>query len=332
MIMNRHFLSFAAALVAVAAQAQSHLTATLSHDGQQQVFSGAEALKQAHEAAASGDVITLSPGVFTAVDIKKGITLHGAGINVSNPTKSLTRLNGDFSLSVPEEAGVFNMEGIFHNDYLSIDTLVNAQITRCRLYTIGCGISFAIDIRGINFVHCKIANKCCLESGTANFLNCYIHMIDDNGANSYILSNCVLRWRGTGLRNSSITNCIVLDGTYALDPTNMVSYSMASNEGLSDVVTTANNYPMSTDTDWVGTVFKTLTAATEYAYSDTETYELKEEAARNYLGEDGTQIGMYGGNMPFTMELSYPEITRFDVDSKSSTDGTLQVNVEVKTK
>ena len=79
-------------------------------------------------------------------------------------------------------------------------------------------------------------------------------------------------------------------------------------------------------------VFKTLNGATEDTYSDTETYELNEEAAQTYLGEDGTQIGMYGGNMPFTTDLSYPEITRFDVDSKSSTDGTLQVNVEVKTK
>jgi hypothetical protein len=101
--MKKLFLTMVALVVATLSYAQNSLLATLSHDGDITTFYGASALKQAHEAAEHGDVITLSSGTFTSTDITKAITLRGAGwkFDVANH-KEPTILSGDFTINIPE--------------------------------------------------------------------------------------------------------------------------------------------------------------------------------------------------------------------------------------
>ena len=72
-------------------------------------------------------------------------------------------------------------------------------------------------------------------------------------------------------------------------------------------------------------VFKTYDGG---AYKDDETYELTDEAAATYLGDDGTQVGIYGGDNPFNTTLSYPQFTKANV-AKKAVDGKLSVNIEL---
>ena len=65
-------------------------------------------------------------------------------------------------------------------------------------------------------------------------------------------------------------------------------------------------------------------------YTDNETFELTEEAQAQYLGLDGTQVGIYGGNMPFDATPTNPQITKCNVASKSTADGKLSVDIEVR--
>ena len=64
---------------------------------------------------------------------------------------------------------------------------------------------------------------------------------------------------------------------------------------------------------------------------DTETFHLTEAAQTAYLGLDGTQVGIYGGSMPFDPIPTNPQITKCKVAQKSTTDGKLSVDIEVKT-
>jgi hypothetical protein len=73
-------------------------------------------------------------------------------------------------------------------------------------------------------------------------------------------------------------------------------------------------------------VFKTWTGGV----SEIETYELTDEAKTKYLGDDGKELGIYGGNLPFTPNPTNPKITKFNVASKSTADGKLSVDIEVK--
>ena len=86
----------------------------------------------------------------------------------------------------------------------------------------------------------------------------------------------------------------------------------------------ANKYGVVKEAD-IATIFKTFRGT----YSDTETFELTDEAKAQYLGTDGTEVGIYGGSLPFTTESSLPKIKKFNVASKSTEDGKLKVEIEV---
>ena len=59
-------------------------------------------------------------------------------------------------------------------------------------------------------------------------------------------------------------------------------------------------------------------------------YELTDEAKNTYVGSDGTEIGIYGGNLPYNTRILGPQITKCNVASKTTADGKLSVDIEVK--
>jgi hypothetical protein len=74
-------------------------------------------------------------------------------------------------------------------------------------------------------------------------------------------------------------------------------------------------------------VFKTCR---DGKWSDSETFELTDDCIANYKGTDGTQVGIYGGSMPFSITPSNPQITKCNVASKSTADGKLSVDITVQ--
>ena len=64
-------------------------------------------------------------------------------------------------------------------------------------------------------------------------------------------------------------------------------------------------------------------------YADSQTFELSENAKTTLLGTDGSEIGMYGGPVPYTSQPSYPQITKMNVANKTTADGKLSVEIEV---
>ena len=103
-------------MVASKSFAQSSLLATLSHEGEISTFYGANALKDAHEAAAAGDAITLSSGTFVATNITKPITLRGAGMEVDSINNiAPTIITGNFEINVTNtDNAKLTIEGIYH--------------------------------------------------------------------------------------------------------------------------------------------------------------------------------------------------------------------------
>ncbi len=75
-------------------------------------------------------------------------------------------------------------------------------------------------------------------------------------------------------------------------------------------------------------LFKTYTGAA-LDKLDSENFQLTDAAKTQYLGTDGTEIGIYGGSLPFDPTTSNPQITKCNVASKSTADGKLSVDIEV---
>ena len=115
-------LTAVAAIVSMTMSAQDALVATLQHGDNMQAFYGGNALKEALEAAQTGDVISLSPGTFTATNITKAVTIQGAGY-VQDPANNryCTEIKGSFNIELPAGEKGLTFEGIKHtNNYKNI--------------------------------------------------------------------------------------------------------------------------------------------------------------------------------------------------------------------
>lgn len=330
----------------VQVSAQSSVIATLFHDGDIKTFYGTGALRSAHAAAVHGDVITLSSGSFTATDITKAVTLRGAGmeydsISVTEPTI----ISGHFSIQIASDSTLQNnnlvMEGIYHNSDGIITvkgSLNNPQFVKCRLYVIQC--SSVGYMYYANFINCVIANQVYFYSyGSATFVNCYVNdLYQDNSGSSHEFQNCVFKdSRFSSVSNAVFRNCFLYatttvssSSTLNILPSTSPAYNcVALSAILSTNVFANQSNTTNTQVSSFSDVFKTWKGSS-LANFKTERLELTDAAKTKYLGSDGTQIGIYGGSIPFDPRPSNPQITKLNVASKSTADGKLSVDIEVK--
>lgn len=339
------FLSLIAALLAATATyAQGSLVAVLGHEGNLTAFYGAEALASALEAATDGDVITLSSGRFSAADITKAVTIRGAGMTVDEEAKIFpTMLVGDFSINIPEETSQrLTMEGLYcdNNSYVTVEgTLKNVAFMKCRFYNFSSNTYSSMQ--NIVFVHCKIVGALSLSAGySVSFVNCFVNKASvgtsgDSGE-SYEFTNCVLGLSAISTSyyrffsyNAIYRNCIICyqfnDATGYMGTSNLVYRTLGISTGnmFSNLSSTTNSWY---NASLYSAVFKTY----DGTYSDTEDFELTDEAKAAYLGDDGSEVGIHGGNQPFSPNLTSPTITKFVVAPKSTSEGKLSVDIEVK--
>ena len=61
----------------------------------------------------------------------------------------------------------------------------------------------------------------------------------------------------------------------------------------------------------------------------TEPFILKEDIASGFLGNDGTEVGIHGGFMPYTARPSYQIVRQYNVPNKSDAQGHLNVGIEL---
>lgn len=329
--MKKLFVSLVALMTATLSFAQNSLLATLSHEGNITTFYGANALRDAHEAAVHGDVISLSSGTFLSTNITKAVTIRGAGMEVNGQTGTEpTIISGYFEINIDAEtAERLTIEGIYHNATISIIKVDNATFMKSRFYTIWRGTINPMS--NGTFIHCRIANAL-YAIGSATFVNCIIwsSVVSYESVSNMEYINCVMT-KGNGnwnnIASSSLRNCILISKRgYNLDESN-TAYNCVS---ITDEVMrpTFEDIPNTTNTMLVSSnenIFKTY----DGNYSDNETFELTAEASATYLGLDGTQVGIYGGTLPYNPTPSNPQITKCNVATKSTMDGKLSVDIEV---
>ena len=342
--MKKSFLSLVLTLCLFAgsAIAQSSMLATLSHEGEISVFYGANALKEAHTAAAHGDVIILSSGSFNATDITKAITLRGAGVE-TNTSRNIypTIITGDFSIAVVDSAAHnLTIEGIFNNFTITIKNgLDNATFIKDRFKTVTYSGNTS-SFKNNRFIHCKIVETLTAVSNSGSnslsFMNCYIGTLLNNECPT-ILHNSIVAGQGSSLKNykyCTFYNCIIigaLSSMYhnAFDASNNVYNSIATNLHVDYLhyayknITSKSNYIIQN----IDGVFKTFRVD---GYSEEETFELLDDVKTKYLGTDGTQIGIHGGSYPYSSITTNPQITKCIVAPRSTADGKLSIDIEVK--
>lgn len=332
--MKKILITVIASMLAVMGYAQSSLLATLSQNGEISTFYGTQAFVDAYNAAEDGAVITLSSGSFTATNINKRITIRGAGMGIDvNSKTEPTILVGDFHIDVDDATSPrLSIEGIFHNHEIAVyNKMENVSFIRCRFRNINMQGNWE-NPQTFEMVNCRVSERInCNRRGTISCINSIIcnPRWDDVEYANFEFVNCVIvRGDYDAICNSTFRNCICVGNTYSvtfLDESNIayncVNVDDSSNDGIFRKILNDTN----TDIKGYDAVFKTFTGT----YTDDETFELTDEAKTKYLGLDGTQVGIYGGAIPYSATPSTPRIVKCDVAPKSSADGKLSIDIEV---
>ena len=285
-------------------------------------------------AAENGDVITLSSGQFNAVDITKPITLRGAGMSVSTDSinsHEATIVQGDFTINLADSLeGRIVMEGLYFNQSVTYaGVLKNAQFLKCR-FSKFTGKSTPI-MTNSSFINCRINDVILLYANSnAYFINSLVcNPVSLESSSSVEFDNCFIKFdnhysdagQASSVVNSYYKNSIiqVTRNNYNIPSSCTAYYCVGIGYvGLFNNLISKNTTNRTANID----VFKT--------------YEINGKILIlialnvNYLGTDGTQVGVYGGNLAYDENPTIPQITKCNVASKSTADGKLSVDIEVK--
>lgn len=349
MVMKKLFFSLVLAFMALMnVDAQDVQLATLQKADGTQVFYGADAFKEAMEAAENGNIISLGAGAYNAANITKAVTVYGSGYEIATSEteqKYSTRLVGDFYIALDSidnqpVKGLY-VEGIYSNNRIMVKKhLEGASFVKCRFDTFDFwkDNSNMMTSKDIQFLHCRFAQW--LEPGESQNMS---------------VNNCILGWLG---RNQDTSTIIVNNSViYSIVKTfrgvlknSIIGYTNDTNNNLHHIY---ENYkdPVHPNSsiyncvfEWSGALndvttkiesvagIETTTLFGEHGtgYNDEEMYELTDEAKTTYLGTDGKEIGIYGGANPFSPILTIPRVVKKDIAAQTA-DGKLKVNIKVET-
>lgn len=303
--------------------AQSSQMATLLHDGKITNFYSATAFIEALDAATDGDIISLSSGSFTSKNISKNVSIRGVGYTVQgyNENENPTVFTGDFSINNSKsETDQLTLEGIISNGLITISapggfTALKCQFKRIQSYDIA-------DPLEAKFIHCVIdefSTSNASKAVTLDMINSVIEgkIIASSSTNIQYTNSIVSV--DQSIAHSTLTNSIlIINKTTTL-----------SNTSLANSCHVINSIIIGCEkSSATGGGNKHLPAGTQ-VFSDNSFYCLNNDY-KEFKGIDGTEVGIHGGNMPFTPITSRPRITRFDVGGKTTLDGKLSVDIEVR--
>lgn len=323
---------FILVLCVTSASAQTRL-ATLSHSGVVSTFFGITALQQALTASQDGDVITLSSGSFQAANITKAVSIRGAGMSIGSDTsefRDFTNIIGDLYINIPTtQTSHLIMEGLCMSNNVYWQSVKDAMFLKCSFK--GFYYNNYNTLRNCTFVHCRISEGASFTLGAeAKFINSVINGLWDGPNCSLDFDNCILLGN-CPQGNSTLKNCIIIN-SYISNNTvfayNCVGYYNGQNANyiFEDASYLSRNNRAVTSLSSLFTSYNN----NDGEYNEYEQFELTESAKTTYLGTDGKEVGLYGGSLPYDELTSSPRITKCNVASKSTADGKLSIEIEVK--
>lgn len=307
--MKQLLILLAAIITATTAVAQKPM-ATVSHNGNLTFFESDTAFADAYNQAENGDTIFLSAGYFIHnsedITITKRISIVGCGYDsfiVPNITFYM-RNNPDSYMEAPLFDGVRIKQLIFSNDYES----------RVNLYSSTIANSYIGEILNAGYG----GNEVLID-------RCHIDYADFDGNGNVCIQNSKLGQLGSNTQYISAINCNI--GMTTLSPrilrSSIIMHGNPYYAGVngrieySGIHVIENSLFPSTDiflnnSSSIGNQFQLVNCY----FDDNDGEPLLDDnlectidlAAKGYIGEDGTVIGVYGGYTPYTETPTVPTV------------------------
>ncbi|MBQ6653553.1 MAG: hypothetical protein IJM81_09240 [Prevotella sp.] len=318
------------------AKAQNVASVAVLQTGDEvKVYNGIEALRNAYnDAAETGSVITLSEGTFNSPgEIKKSVSIYGTGFEadakhgISQPTIINGKLNyltgsDEQSLERPR------LEGIYVNNEVNVQQTKELTIAKCRIgnFNISGNNAEAITIRqSLIEGHIQGSN----EIKGLDVENCYIsyRVLANHADNQILINHCLLPTGSEGGHARAVyTNCI-FNGLYraGIATNSVVKNCILYGTGTDGCITEGNWVISDNDRANIFDDGKYLDNYYGSFYDGTRTYKLQDP--ETYVGTDGTEVGMCGGDYPWSKVPATPVVKNLKVE----VDGmTLKVNYETE--
>lgn len=329
--MKKSFLLMAMTIMAfVSVKAQDVQLVTVQHGSEMQAFYGPDGFKNAIAAAQKGDVLSLSGGNFNSATIDKAVTIQGAGYvqDVKN-NRYKTLFIGDVNINLPEgESGLY-IEGICtYNNFNIQGNVASMSIVRCLMTN---NVEVKSESNNLTFLHCRM-NYLRLTgiSHSALIKNCAINHFYGSGsyAEDGIAENCVIieltRGVSKEVKDFILKNCVITSA----------APSSASNTYLYNIIGSMHNFPYNSVHEGNYENNASQVEIIRFYFGDSKAdYQsgltLTEEG-KKCKGQDGTEVGIHGGSMPFTDVPSTPQITQKTVAPQSDANGKLAVKFVIE--
>lgn len=328
--MKRLVLLIALMCVSMFGFAQTQIAVLQHNDTITNTFYGTAAFVNAYNAAADGDIITLSGGNFNSCNIKKALTIRGAGARAGNGDNATFLIS---NVSFEQTTSTVYVEGVNFVDYCYLYNNSDVKFVKCIMknfrvnnYTINCSLSnclfevfdmYPSQNSSVAVINCVLYSS--LGIGNCRIINSYV---SDAQSNYYSLNstntsfeNCILAKNHGASNNNTVSNSNVFSHCVAINMPRLYE-NLAGGIGSNTHVSSMEE------------VFETFTGGGINYY---EEYILNEDFATSFPGNDGTEVGIHGGIMPFSLDPSYMIVKRCNVAGKSTIDGKLSVDIEIET-
>lgn len=285
--------------------------AALHHEGHVSIYS-ASAIQDAIDAAVKGDTIYLSEGMFGGFNVAKPIAIIGTG--------QTTVISGEVAIgqksSTVDSLGVgLLLSGLnFVQNVRFYNTQVGTRIAQCKIVgtcyfnTSYSSSSFdnieiimsqiktlylSDEIKGLSVIASKIASLSAAgaNEGSVTFMNCNLSSTEGSNSKNNYV-NCIMNVAGSG----SYYNCL-----YNSKYNSPVFYNCYQN--------------------------------TEFSLDDEQNCSLSDEElkAAGYIGTDNTWVGIYGGEVTYSLVMPVVQVTEHNIEV-DSTEKKLKVSLKLGNK
>lgn len=296
-------------MMGISAFSQTEETKVILQNGTNTTIYNGSEITTAIGAAKKGDILYLSEGTYDKFTIDKEILVRGVGEN--------TYINGDVTIAIPNNPTLTQavLEGVNVSGNIIISqpatnliirntkvadvkvngALTNGLIDRCFI-TGTLNMSDYTNDTTVKNSKVKFIAAGSLTYNTCTFLNCNIaHRANETTA--AVFTNCIIGG------NSGFAGDCYSEGLKTMESsvfTNTLFNTRGGSIGSSSTQT--NCYFVDE----------------YYGACDCTTLESKDYSS--YLGTDDTQIGIYGGTTPFTLDPQVPKVTEstFTVDTSTN--------------
>jgi hypothetical protein len=330
-------------LFQIAFFSQNSVVALHSPTNGVQFFNNTSPVIAAYNAAIPGDTIYIPGGSFANPSkYEKKLTIYGAGhFPAATAATIYTKLTGAFIIS--DEADGLHLEGVELPNGMSFDlneAVTNVVIKRNKIYQDFNAVQNNGNLVAENnyFIENVIWNM----TNISNLINSYFisNIIENTVRNpqQLIFLNNIFTW-------NTRYEWIIYNANTSLFKNNIFlltdSYSHINESGTSstwshNVFCVANPNlgfsPVLVDNYYGASRPDLLVNQTGDVFNYTHDYHLQSAALATYIGDDATQVGLYGGISPFK-DYSIPvnpHISTATISNQSNASGLINVNIQVQ--